>query len=168
MSTSTRRGRGALLAPAVALALASVGAARGEVSGGSATPAGTGEVREEAQVLRERAQQYWEARVAGSARVLEFYAPPEKGGPRGPREVSEGGNLRFTAFDIEGVELRGDEASVLVRVEANVPAGRRQARPGSVRSRVLRELWDRVDGDWYKRPVPRGFGRGYSPDRRKP
>jgi hypothetical protein len=151
----------------MAVALAGVGAARAEAPGAAATASGTGEVRGEAEILRERAREYWEARVAGSARALEFYAPPEKGGPRGPAEVSEGGNLRFTGFAIEGVEIRGDGASVLVRVEAMVPADRQPARPGSPRSRLLREAWERVDGAWYKRPVPRGFGRGGSPDRRK-
>jgi hypothetical protein len=168
MSTSSHSGRAALLALAVVLAFARAGAARAEVSAGGATAPVAGVARDEAQVLRERAQQYWEARVAGSARVLEFYAPPEKGGPRGPGEVSEGGNLRFTAFEIEGVELGGDAATVLVRVEASLPVRRELARTSAERSRLLREVWDRVDGTWYKRPVPRGFGRGYAPDRRKP
>ncbi len=165
MSTSSRRGRQARLALALALALASASAGEAEVSAAGATPAR--EVREEAG-LRERARQYWEARVAGSDRVFEFYAPPEKGGPRGPAEVSEGGNLRFTAFEIEAVEVRAAEALVRVRVEATVPALRQPARSGTPRSALLREAWDRLDGAWYKRPVPRGFGRGTFSDGRKP
>src|SRR5512145_498244 len=139
MSTSSRSGRVALLALAVVLAFA--GAAPAETSAGGATAPVAGAARDEAQVLRERAQQYWEARVAGSERVLEFYAPPEKGGPRGPGELSEGGNLRFTAFEIEGVELGTDAATVLVRVEASLPVRRELARTSAERSRLLREIW---------------------------
>jgi hypothetical protein len=82
--------------------------------------------------------------------------------------VSEGGNLRFTAFQIEAVEVRVDQAVVRVRVEATVPRSRQPARSVAPRRALIRETWERLDGAWYKRPVPRGFGRGSSSDGRKP
>src|SRR5262245_3842816 len=125
MSMSSRRGRQLLFALALALPLWSGAAGGSEVSSSGAKPAR--EARDDAD-LRERARQYWEARVSGSRRVFEFYAPPEQGGPRDASEVSEGGNLHFTAFEIEGVEVRADQALVLVWVQATVPADRHPAR----------------------------------------
>jgi hypothetical protein len=118
---------------------------------GSATRASGNEspTRDAAQQLRERAQAYWEARIARSPRVHEFYAPPRSAA------VSEGGNVQFTAFEIEGVEVRGDDATVEVRVQAHVALPTRVG--GATHAAHVHEAWHRVGGAWYKRPVPPGF-----------
>lgn len=160
MCTPLRSANSALLVlAAFAFALAVSG------GGSAARPAAAAEVssarsaRPEERELQERVRAYWEARMAGSERVFAFYTPPERGGPRARSDVSERGNLRFTGFEIEKVELRGDEGTVVVRVEAASPDAGTGAPLRSGRSARVREAWDRVDGTWYKRPVPRGFGR---------
>jgi hypothetical protein len=146
-----------LASSAVAAGWPSIPEARasGEVRQPSPTQQGAGA---EQAIVRERAQAYWAARVERSRRVLEFYASPEKGGPKGPADISEGGNLRYTAFEIEQVDVRGDEAIVQLRVAVDVPMSRHSPVVASRTSRVS-EKWDRLDGVWYKRPVPRGFAR---------
>ena len=135
------------------LVLASVGPATGQ----TAAPAIARGEAEGVRILRERATAYWQARVARSERVLDFYAPPKEGRPNARARVSEGGAVRFIAFEIEGVEVRGDEADVRLRVEASVPMARHSR---AARTASFSETWERVDGVWYKRPVPPGLARG--------
>jgi hypothetical protein len=169
MSMSSRRTRARSALLALALALAGPSVARADAAREGAPPVEPAAATAEELALRKRALEYWEARVAGSERVFAFYAPPDKGGPRGPGEVSERGNLRFTRFEIEGIELRGDEGAVLVRVEAELPPQlRRRPPPAGGGAPRLRELWDRIDGNWYKRPTPRGFGRKAATKRSEP
>lgn len=67
--------------------------------------------------------------------------------------------LRQRAREYWEAELQGHRGTVLVRVEAALPHLARSATRGAIRTARLREAWERVDGTWYKRPIPRGFGR---------
>jgi hypothetical protein len=107
------------------------------------------------QILLERARQYWEARVAHSRDVWSFYAPPEKGGPSRPKDVSEFGNVSYTRWEIEGATIDGERALVQVRVSASFPVAVQLEE--SFWTRTLREEWIKRDGTWYKKPVPLGF-----------
>jgi hypothetical protein len=162
MSTWTCRLGGSLLAASWAVAAGGLSIPAAWASGAAAKPSPAQDGGAEQASPRERAQAYWTARVERSRRVLDFYAPPEKGGPTRAAELSEGGNLRYTAFEIEKVDVRGDEATVRLRVAVDVPMSRR-AKPPASRSARVSEKWDRMDGVWYKRPVPRGFSRGRPP-----
>jgi hypothetical protein len=108
--------------------------------------------------LRDRAQAYWEARASRTARVMEFYAPVEKGGPRRSRDVSEFGNVQFKKFEITEVIEEEDTGTVMLEVEPDLRA---LPIPAHLRSKIgtqmLSEVWLRIDGVWYKKPVPRGF-----------
>jgi hypothetical protein len=134
--------------------------------------AATAAVNDES-ALRERAQEYWEARATGSQKVLEFYAPAEKGGPTRAKDVSEFGNIRFKSWDIEGVEVGPERGWVNVKVSVSFPF------PAAVRlderfmTRTLREEWLKVEGTWYKKPIPMGFSHdhvdtGAAPGERPP
>ena len=71
---------------------------------------------EDDQALLERAGKYWEARVAGTREVLDFYAPPEQGGPKTARDRSEFGNVRYRAAKIRGVEIDRDAPLVTTQI----------------------------------------------------
>jgi hypothetical protein len=108
--------------------------------------------------LRRRATAYWEARVARSPQVFDFYPPVELRDDLGGRPLAEGGNMQFTAFEIEGVQVDGDEATVRVAVQARVLLSRASGPAELTRKAVVSEAWQRIDGTWYKRPVPAGLG----------
>jgi hypothetical protein len=101
--------------------------------------------------LRERATSYWKARVARDPSARDFYVPAEKR-PEHTR-VAEGGAVRFTAFEIEGVEIQGETAIVSVKVESQIDGKTPFPIPDHIGKRTLRERWDRVDGLWYKQTV---------------
>ncbi len=109
--------------------------------------------------LEDRAREYWEARVARTPAVYDYYAPPEKGGPTQPKQMSEFGNIHFRTAEIEKVEIEGDRGVVHVRVAMELALGRPSQIPEERLRQVLREEWNRVDGVWYKKPIPRGLSR---------
>jgi len=112
-----------------------------------------------AQALRERAQAYWEARIAGSRLVYSFYPPATP-----PDMVAEGGSLRHSGFEIADVQVSEDSAwvSLEVRLDAiGLIASRLPKGEGypDLRSATIAEEWVRVEGVWYKKPRPRGLSR---------
>jgi hypothetical protein len=135
--------------------------ARGESGeAGTATPALTGSSTSAEQDLRERARAYWDARIARSPKVYEFYVPPEKGGASRDR-ITEGGNMVFKTAEIEVIELDGDRGDVRVRAAYSVVLPRAVPLP-DVQSMVIREGWSRVDGTWYRDVVPPGLSHRFN------
>jgi hypothetical protein len=124
-----------------------------------ASGASAGEAASDEQALLERAAKYWEARVAGSPEVLDFYAPPEKGGPKHANERSEFGNVRYREAEIEGAEIDGDQALVRIRIKASFPLATALTVDDGFWTRPIREEWLEVDGTWYKKPIPLGYSR---------
>ena len=104
--------------------------------------------------LRERVSAYWQARVEQSESIFEFYAPEARD------SATEGGNIKFLEFALEGVELDGDTASVSVRTHTDfsLPPQFRNI-PKRAFHPLITESWERVDGVWYKRPTGSGLGR---------
>ncbi len=121
--------------------------------------AGAGEPAADEQALLERAGKYWEARVASSPELLDFYAPPEKGGPKTARERSEFGNIRYRGAEVEGAEIDGDQAVVRIRIGVGFAMVTPLELDESFWTREIREEWLKVDGTWYKKPIPLGFSR---------
>ncbi len=115
------------------------------------------EAAEDDQALLERAGKYWEARVAGTREVLDFYAPPEQGGPKTARDRSEFGNVRYRAAKIQGVEIDGNRAVVKIRITAGLPLAALVPLEKGLWDREIREQWIKFDGTWYKKPIPMGF-----------
>lgn len=98
--------------------------------------------------LRERANGYWKARVAREKNVFDFYLPPEKRIGKGT--IQEGGAVRFDSFEIEGVKIEGEIASVMVRVESHIDGRTPFPIPDRIGKRTLTERWEKFDGVWYK------------------
>lgn len=111
----------------------------------------------EEQKLAERAREYWGYRVGRSPKVMQFYAPPKLGGPTRSRDVSEFGNVGYKTWDIEDVEIDGDKAIVHLVVETSFPLPTPVEVGDRWRRRHFGEQWIKVEGTWYKKPVPRGF-----------
>jgi len=98
--------------------------------------------------LRERVTAYWKARVARDKAVYAFYPPPEKRLEGGI--LSEGGAVRFDAFQITGVDVDGDSALVTLEIDSHVEGRTAFPVPAFIGHRTLRERWDLFDGVWYK------------------
>jgi len=123
------------------------------------------EEAESDSALLERAAKYWEARVARSREVLDFYAPPEKGGPKTARDRSEFGNVKYRAATIQGADIDGDQALVRILITAGFPLITPIKLDKDFWDREIREEWIKVDGIWYKKAIPLGFSRP-SPNKR--
>jgi hypothetical protein len=102
-------------------------------------------------VLRERANAYWNARVARSESVLEFY-PPKELRPAGTI-IPENGALLYKKFDIGEVSIHDDEAFVLVNIETEIMGNTPFPIPAKFLTRSLQERWMRIDGTWFKQPT---------------
>ena len=113
--------------------------------------------RSDEEVLRQRATEYWQARMSRSAKVMEFYAPADKGGPTRAKDVSEFGNVGYSSHSVQDVTVEGDRGIVQIQVTAvfPLPVPRKVAK--DILNRTIGEEWLKVDGVWYKRPIPAGF-----------
>ena len=153
--------RASLLAATLGLGLLlSAPAARADgASGGAGESAATAprDGASDEETLLGRAREYWDARGGRLGAVMEFYAPPDKGGPKQPKDVSEFGNVSYSEWNIEGVQVEGDRGVV----EVHVTAGFRLPTPVKLRDdiwkRTIHEKWLKVEGAWYKQPIPLGF-----------
>lgn len=111
---------------------------------------------EQKQEVRDRVEDYWKARIGRERRVLEFYAPPEKGGPEGIGQVSEFGNLSYREANIEDIKVGDDWATVTLRVRLSLMVGNVRL-PDAAEYATITEQWNRVDQTWYKKPIPPGL-----------
>lgn len=114
----------------------------------------------EVDALRERVTQYWDARIAQDPGSLEFYAKTSSGKP--PRDVPDFGSIRYASYQIEKVEVDGDQGRVLISVppaDLKLPVS---SLPEIKRRPRIREAWVKVEGTWYKKPVDRSLSRIFS------
>ena len=141
------------------LVLAAPGARADEASGGAGEIAATAprEAGSDEEILLARAREYWDARGRRLGKVMEFYAPPEKGGPKQPKDVSEFGNVSYTEWNVERAQVEGDRGIVDIRITAAFPLPAPIKLDDKIWTRTIREEWLKVEGTWYKKPVPLGF-----------
>lgn len=118
---------------------------------------------EDEKALRQRATEYWEARVARSEKTADFYPPPEKGGP--PVRKADRGNIRFSSFEIEKIAIDGDRALVQVKAKALYGTGeaaiisQSKFAQEALLAPTITDEWKKIDGVWYKKPIRRGLSR---------
>ena len=137
------------------LLLAVPGVRADEARGADGSAARAGSSDEE--VLLERAREYWDARGKRLYKVMEFYAPPEKGGPKQPKDVSEFGNVAYTEWKVERVQIEGGRGIVDILITAAFALPAPIKLDDKIWTRTIREEWLKVEGTWYKKPVPLGF-----------
>jgi len=132
----------------VLAALASLVACAGVPVSGTPPSQAERPAKSDAEVLRERAQAYWQARLMDDMPKAYTFEQP---GLRGRwsvleyvRNVSLG--IKATAADVTEVRIDGDMADVYVDVQG------RQMIPGwdkIVMRTTLVDDWQKIDGQWY-------------------
>ncbi len=125
-----------------------------------ATNANAAEQSEEDALLA-RATEYWNLRIKGDLKSIEFYAPTKAGTL--PRDVPEHGNVRFGDYRIKSVTVDGDQGVVVVVVPPPPILTKNLSKENSLASRLKRptinEKWVKLDGVWRKKPVNRSLSR---------
>jgi len=124
---------------------------------GAAAGAGAKVASSDRDKLMKRAKEYWDARVARSPKVYDFYAPPEKGGPKSLKDISEGGNIQWIEAEVQDAKIGSNWGVVYTRVKAEIPVAGAFDLPDDLKERVVQAQWNKVEGEWYKKPVPRGL-----------
>ena len=127
-----------LLIPVLAFApIASAAESAGEAEG-----AGTAILADPdpAQILNERAEAYYEARLKNSMELFQYYRPQEKGGPVSWNQVTEGrSQIMPESYEIERVEVDGEHGVVYARMKFAFTAAMPIAMPQRLASRVVAE-----------------------------
>jgi hypothetical protein len=120
--------------------------------------ASSGAEGDETKVLRDRVTQYWDARVARSEKVYDFYPVPELGGPKDRKMLGEFGNVTFEGYEIEDISVDGDTATVKLQVVADTSTGSPHHKEHAVHV-PSQEEWIRVCDTWFRKPVRKSLVR---------
>jgi hypothetical protein len=140
------------LAPAAVLAAAMIVAPAhaAEPAPKSATAPATqakGSPKSEEQALRTRVKEYWDAKVADSPKVFDYYLPPEKGGADRGR-ISEGQSITYGSSRSGCDDRRG---CCERRDQPRFPSScRRRSLPDSLKHPKIVDRWRRTEGIWYR------------------
>jgi hypothetical protein len=134
-----------------AVMLASVIGGFGPVaSQGSSSAPTAGATEAEVLALRQRAANFWAARVAQDP-VKQWELLEPRGRARMSAQEYAGGLVaKYLAYQIEEADVQGSFALVKVRliVQAALPVARQRAIPPS--AAVVGDTWVRIDGTWYR------------------
>jgi len=153
---------------ASSLLVAAMGtSARGEEAASSAVPApsasATAATKSAERALRERVKGFWDARLAHSEKVYDFYLPPAKGGLQ-RSSVADGTNVVWQDYEIAGVKIDGDRALVTIRGRVSLFLPKPMPIPDDALRRVVPEEWRRTDGVWYRQPTEAGLSKALGED----
>lgn len=101
-----------------------------------------------AEALRERAEAFWAARVAGDVIKAYEYEKVKATGQVTLANYARKGGLVYRKAEVRGVELgQGDVATVKVYIEYLLPGMGQHLIKG-----VIDDRWERIDGRWYHAP----------------
>lgn len=133
-------------------ALAALGweaSAVAQTSSAGAAPLGS---KADVEALRERAAEFWAARVSGDFQAQWELMEPRGKGRITSQEYGEGrGGLRYLAYQVEGVTITGFFAQVNVRVLVQpVPPSSTGTRVPA-QAAIVDDGWVRIRGVWYRR-----------------
>ncbi len=108
--------------------------------------------------LEERVKGFWEARIGGDNLKAYSYEAYAKTGKMPPERYLKLLNpaLKYKAYEVKGIEEKGDGATVTVDVQYQFIA---PARGELQLSTALSEQWVRLDGQWYRQVEPQEIGK---------
>ena len=110
------------------------------------------------RALRARVKGFWDARLARSEKVYDYYLPPEKSG-LSRAAVADGNSMILKQYEIVGVKIDGDSASVTVKTQVELLLPKPMPIPDEMTRPVVAEQWHRTDGVWYRQPVEAGLSK---------
>lgn len=122
-----------------------------------ASSEGTKPTEDETLLLRQRAADYWAARVARDYRAQWELTEPRLKGRITPEEYAAGkGAIAYLGYEVGDAKIDGHFATVQVKVIARISLPKSQAKP-VLRAVTVPDAWVKVEGVWYRRSdQPRG------------
>lgn len=106
--------------------------------------------------LKVRVSEYWKALIAGNPdKAYDCVEPSAQNRENRSRFVSGMSKFQFIRYEIKGISIKGDEASVTVRREFKIAPGVIPLDPGILHQTLI-DRWIKVKGKWYaayNRPV---------------
>ena len=113
-----------------------------------ATPQVERPAKSDAEVLRERAQAYWQARVKDDMATAYTFEDPvrRKTYSLVPYIRTVGGGMKFTSADVTEVKIDGDQADVFVQIHGRHMLPGWDTIPNLKRTQI--DDWQKIDGQW--------------------
>jgi hypothetical protein len=106
---------------------------------------------EDAQALRQRAAEYWEARMKRDYCLQLKLSELRLQGRLTCEEYARGkGAIQYLGYDVGDAEIKGSFANVQVKVIARITLPGSQAKP-VVKTATVPDAWIKVEGVWYRR-----------------
>jgi hypothetical protein len=106
---------------------------------------------EETLALRQRAAEYWAARVARDYKTQWELSEPRLKGRITPEEYGAGrGAIQYLGYDVGEADIKGSFASVQVKVIARITLPKSKAKP-VLKTATVPDAWIKVEGIWYRR-----------------
>ncbi len=118
---------------------------------GVSTAQGTAPGPDDTLALRQRAAEYWAARVARDYRAQWELSEPRLKGRITAEEYAAGrGAIQYLGYDVGDADIKGSFASVQVKVIARITLPGSQSKP-VVKTQTVPDAWIKVEGVWYRR-----------------
>jgi hypothetical protein len=107
--------------------------------------------QDESLILRQRAAEYWAARVARDYRKQWELSEPRLKGRTTPEEYGAGkGAIQYLGYEVGDASINGSFASVQVKVIGRITLPNSRAQPVT-RTSSVPDAWIKVEGIWYRR-----------------
>jgi hypothetical protein len=129
---------------AVAAGVVPAGAQPGVAKAPEATQA-------EMDAVRQRAADYWAARVARDYKAQWALSEPRLRGRTTPEDYARGkGAIEYLGYEVGDAKIDGNFATVDVKVIGRVTIAGSRAKP-VVRTATVPDAWIKIEGVWYRR-----------------
>lgn len=115
------------------------------------------ETQDAEALLRERASEFWTATVnKDRGRAYDLFDPFFRALVTKEWWIAQGGNVGYYGFEIAGVNVRGNVASVSVKLSYQLKYFSThfgKEIEGEKTEKIITEKWLFIDGNWYKQFV---------------
>ena len=106
--------------------------------------------KSEVQQFQDRVNLFWDCRLKGDyVTIYDLMSPDIRETVTRPEFVGAKGFVNYYSYDIEGIEIKGDEARTRVTYtwKANHPLFEKS----KVKEHTMEDLWVKEGGVWYKK-----------------